>query len=256
MRMKAVVNGDGTNKIPYVIHYFWFGGGSKPDSVLRCIESWKKFCPDFEIKEWNEENYDIHKHSFMEKAYNDRKWAYVSDYARLDVLYNYGGIYLDTDVEVIRDLKDLCNCDGYFGFERADIIGDGAGFGFAKGVPILKEMMACYDGLDEYVESPKLRTGVLLAHGLRLDGSRQNVDGIEIYPVDYLCPMNYKTGKIEITGNTYSIHHFDGSWKEGHNGFYTGLMRLLNRILGEERGGKAFEKLMKGKDSVKRCIGR
>ena len=242
--------------IPHIIHYFWFGGAPKPKEVNKCIASWKKFCPDFEIKEWNEDNYDIHKHPFMEKAYQDKKWAFVSDYARLDILHQHGGIYLDTDVEVIRDLTPLCEHDGYMGFERTDLVGDGAGFGFAKGMPVLQEMMACYDDLQEYVESPKLRTKVLTEHGLKLDGTKQTVAGVEIYPIDYFCPKNFRTGLINLTENTYSIHHFDGSWKSGNKAFYTGLMRGCNRILGEKNGQKVFEVRMNIKDTIKKLLGK
>ena len=241
--------------IPHIIHYFWFGGAPKPKEVNKCIDSWKKFCPHFEIREWNEDNYDIHKHHFMEKAYQDKKWAFVSDYARLDILHQYGGIYLDTDVEVIKDITPLCKNEGYMGFESAEVVGDGAGFGFAKGMPVLKEMMACYDELDEYIESPKLRTNVLVAHGLKLDGSRQTVADIEIYPVDYFCPKNYNTGILKITENTYSIHHFDGSWKEGKTAkLYLALMRGLNRTFGEKNGHEMFMSLMEQKNKIKDFI--
>ncbi|SFO24701.1 Glycosyltransferase sugar-binding region containing DXD motif-containing protein [Pseudobutyrivibrio sp. UC1225] len=237
--------------IPKKIHYFWFGGAEKSASVLRCIDSWKKSCPDFEIIEWNENNYDIHKHPFMEKAFNDKKWAFVSDYARLDVLVQYGGIYLDTDVEVLKDLSPLCESEAFIGFERDDLIGDGQGFGGVVNYPIFKEMLSEYDGLEEYIESPKLRTKVLLNHGLRLDGSRQKLDGMEIYPVEYFCPKSWSTGKIKITANTFSIHHFDESWKGKGSRKYTVLMRVLNRVFGEKKGQKLFKDIITIKDKLK-----
>lgn len=237
--------------IPKKFHYFWFGNGEKPDSVLKCIESWKKYCPDFEIIEWNENNYDIHKHPFMEKAYQEKKWAFVSDYARLDVLYEHGGIYLDTDVEILKDFSPLCANQAYIGFERPDLVNDGQGFGGMQHFPLFKEMLACYDDLDEYIESPKLRTKVLLYHGLKQDGARQNVAGMEIYPIDYFCPKSFATGRINKTDNTYSIHHFDGSW-HGKNGMkYIQLMRLLNRMFGIKNGQKIFEGLMEFKDKLR-----
>lgn len=239
------------DKIPKKFHYFWFGNGKKPDSVIRCIESWKKHCPDFEIIEWNETNYDIHKHPFMEKAYQEKKWAFVSDYARLDVLYEHGGIYLDTDVEVIKDFTPLIEHQAYIGFERLDLVNDGQGFGGAPGFPLFKEMLDCYNDLDEYIESPKLRTKVLLAHGLRQDGSRQNVAGMEIYPIDYFCPKSFATGRIHKTKNTYSIHHFDGSWHGKNGKKYIYLMRFFNRLLGEKKGKRVFEELMEFKDKVR-----
>ena len=236
--------------IPLKIHYFWFGGQEKPAKVKKYIDSWKKACPDFEIIEWNENNYDIHKHPFMEKAYKDKMWAFVSDYARLDVLEQYGGIYLDTDVEVLKDLKNFCSNQAFIGFERPDLIGDGQGFGGVPHFPIFKEMLQCYEAMDEYIESPKLRTQVLLEHGLKLDGSRQSVDGMEIYPTDVFCPKSWATGKIKITANTYSIHHFADTWHGSNNKKYLILMRSLNRLFGEEKGHKKFMKLMELKDKL------
>ena len=237
--------------IPKKIHYFWFGGAEKSASVLRCIDSWKKNCPDYEIIEWNENNYDIHKHPFMEKAFNDKKWAFVSDYARLDVLTQYGGIYLDTDVEILKDFSPLCTSKAFIGFEKTDRIGDGQGFGGVADFPLFKEMLSEYDGLDEYIESPVLRTKVLLNHGLKLDGSRQQVDGMEIYPVDYFCPKSWSTGKITLTENTYSIHHFDASWHDKSAHKYIVLMRFLNRTFGEEKGQKLFKNIITIKDKLK-----
>ncbi len=240
----------GEKFIPRKIHYFWFGGGAKSAKVKKCIDSWKKYCPDYEIIEWNENNYDYKKHPFMVKAYEDKKWAFVSDYARLDVLYEYGGIYLDTDVEIIKNIDDLLENHAYIGFERKDLLGDGQGFGGEKGFPIFKEMMDVYDGLDEYIESPKLRTRVAVAHGLKLDGSRQTVDGMEIYPIDFFCPKNFKTGIVQITSNTKSIHHFDASWYPKSGRKYMHLMRFLNLLLGEKRGDVAFGKIIEFKDRI------
>ena len=238
--------------IPKKIHYFWFGGGEKPASVLRCINSWKKNCPDFEIIEWNESNYDINKHPFMRKAFQDKKWAFVSDYARLDVMNQYGGIYLDTDVEVLKDLTPLCEYQAFIGFERVDLIGDGQGFGGVPNFPLFKEMISCYEDMDEYIESPKLRTKILLNHGLKLDGSRQQVAGMEIFPIEYFCPKSWSTGRIKVTPNTYSIHHFDASWHGKAGKKYLMLLRALNRLLGEEKGTKAFKSLMDFKDKLKK----
>ena len=250
-------------QIPKVIHYCWFGGKPKPESVQFCINSWKKYCPDFEIKEWNESNYDIHKHPYMEKAYNEKKWAFVPDYARLDIMYEHGGIYLDTDVEVIKDLSPLCKFKAFKGFENSTIVNDGQGFGCMPGMPIFKEMISCYDG-DEpyemidgelhYIESPRLCTKVLLNHGLKQNGLRQNVADIEIFPVDYFCPKDYQTGKLKVTENTYSIHHFDGSWHGKNAAFYRNLMQTLNIIFGVKLGQKIFARLMYTKDIIKRVI--
>lgn len=250
-------------QIPRVIHYFWLGGNEKPDSVKNCIESWKKNCPDFEIKEWNESNYDIHKHPYMEKAYDEKKWAFVPDYGRLDIMYQYGGIYMDTDVEVLKDLSPLCEFKAFKGFENKEFVNDGQGFGCIPGLSIFKEMMECYDGdgpfeiVDgkrRYIESPRLCTKVLLRHGLLQNGERQKVDEIEIFPAEYLCPLDYATGKLKITNNTYSIHHFDGSWQGKYAKQYQKLMQRLNRTFGERVGRKLFGRIMKTKDYFKNII--
>lgn len=250
-------------QIPHVIHYCWFGGKAKPDSVLKCIESWKKYCPDFEIKEWNESNYDVHKHPYMEKAYLNHRWAFVSDYARLDIMYENGGIYLDTDVEVIKDLSPLCKCSGYIGFETNDKVNDGQGFGCVAHLPVIKEMLDCYegdepyeiiDGKQEYSESPKLRTRVLLKHGLKLDGTRQQVADMDILTVDYLCPKDFQSGRMKLTSNTFSIHHFDGSWHGGNAQFYVKLRQFLVRTFGEKRGLDLFNRSMVAKDALKKLL--
>ena len=251
--------------IPKVIHYFWLGGKEKPSSVEKCIASWREKCPDFEIKEWNESNYDVHKHPYMEKAYNEKKWAFVPDYGRLDILYRYGGIYMDTDVEVLKDLSPLCEYKAYKGFENQEKVNDGQGFGCVQGLPIFKEMMACYDGSEpyevidgeeQYIESPRLCTKVLLRHGLKQDGSRQKVDDIEIFPSDYFCPLDYDTGRMKITDNTFSIHHFDASWHGKYAKFYQKLRQLLNRVFGKVTGKKIFLGILKIKDLFKKLIGR
>ena len=250
--------------IPKIIHYFWLGGSPKSETVEKYIESWKRNCPEFEIREWNETNYDIHKHPFMEKAYNEKKWAFVSDYARLDVLYEFGGIYLDTDVEVIKDLSPLCVYKAFEGFENPKLVNNGQGFGCEAGMPIIKEMMKLYDGDSPYEliegksvpkESPKICTEVLVRQGLKQDGSRQTVGDVEILPVDYLCPMNYKTGRVKITENTYSIHHFSGSWHTGKTSrLYLKYMRFLNIVFGEKLGDKLYNGSMKAKDNIKKFL--
>ena len=201
----------------------------------------------------------------MEKAYDEKRWAFVPDYARLDIMYQYGGIYLDTDVEVLKDLSPLCEFEAFKGFENNEFVNDGQGFGCVPGLPIFQEMIACYegdepyeiiDGETHYIESPRLCTKVLLRHGLRQDGTRQNVAGIEIFPRDYFCPLDYDTGRMKVTENTYSIHHFDASWHGKNAGFYAGIRQTLCRVFGVKHGKKIFGRMMKTKDAFKRLIGR
>lgn len=209
--------------IPKVIHYCWFSGNSKGERELRCIESWKKYCPDYEIIEWNEDNYDIHKSRFMEQAYERKKWAFVSDYARLDIIYTQGGIYLDTDVEIIRTLDTLLDREMYAGFEEVagkKSINLGLGFGAVCGHVYLKEMMDIYDAMDfpqndndlPQIACPIIQTEVLMRHGLIPDGQRQTLEKCEIFSPTYFSPKNFHSGKLIVTPETYSIHHYGMSW--------------------------------------------
>lgn len=251
--------------IPKVIHYFWLSGEEKPESVKKCIESWKKNCPDFEIKEWNSTNYDSNKHPYTKRAYADKKWAFVSDYGRLDVLYQYGGIYLDSDVEVLKDLSPLCSYNAFMGFENSELVDLGQGFGCVPGLPIIKEMMESYngnnpyelrDGKEQYIECPRLITQVLLRHGLKQNGLKQTVGDVEILPVDYMCPLDFDTGCLKITPNTLSIHHYAGGWYGKKAKIYNKLRQYINRCFGISRGKRIFVRLMLLKDSFKKLIGR
>ncbi|MFR1810092.1 MAG: glycosyltransferase family 32 protein [Terrisporobacter sp.] len=130
--------------IPKVIHYCWFGHNEKPELVKRCIESWKKYCPDYEIKEWNEDNFDINICKFTEEAYNKKKWAFVSDFVRLYILYNYGGVYLDTDVELKESINEWMNNEGWLVFENENRINTGLGCASIKNNEIIKIMLEDY----------------------------------------------------------------------------------------------------------------
>ena len=128
--------------IPKKIHYCWFGNNSMPDEYIKYIDGWKKLCPDYSIIRWDESNYDVNKHPFISKAYKDRKWAFVSDYARLDIIYNNGGIYLDTDVQLIKNIDELRRFRAYVGFEAESFINTGLGFGAEKGNIFIKITLA------------------------------------------------------------------------------------------------------------------
>ena len=213
-------------KIPKIIHYCWFGGNPLPELAQKCIASWKKFCPDYEIKEWNESNYDVAKNKYMKEAFENKQWAFVSDYARLDIIYEHGGIYFDTDVEVVRPLNNLLTFKGFAGFENEKSVNSqkscntGLGFGAIPKLPIIKELRNCYDKLSfiqkdgsfNTLPCPRYQTKYLLQKGLVLNNSFQEIDGLTIFPAEYFAPKDYYSGKINLTKNTYSIHHFDGSW--------------------------------------------
>lgn len=212
--------------IPKTIHYCWFGGNPKPKSVIKCINSWKKYCPDYEIIEWNEDNYDISSNRYMKEAYEAKKWGFVPDYARVDIIFNHGGIYLDTDVQIIKNFDPLLNDSAFFGFEDdGDVrfhIALGLGFAAEKGNQLVKNIMDSYkdlsfsnpDGSLNLIPSPQLNTKVFVEKGFLLNNSKQKIDGIMVYPGDYFDPKNYYSGLLNITKNTYSIHHYDASWFE------------------------------------------
>ena len=207
-------------RIPKVIHYCWFGKNPIPDKNKVWIESWHKFCPDYEIKLWNEDNYDIAKNKYMLQAYEAGKWGFVPDYARVDIIYNYGGIYLDTDVEIIQPLDDLLYQDAFMGFESDDRVALGLGFGAVKGHPIIKEMRDMYenlsfvkeDGTLNQIPSPTYQTEILLKHGLKKNGSYQIIDKLTVYPEKLINGKDLQTHIIETLPCTKMIHHYDASW--------------------------------------------
>lgn len=206
--------------IPKVIHYCWFGGNEKSEMIKHCKESWRKFCPDYEIMEWNESNYDVTKQQFMKKAYEARKWAFVADYARVDILYQYGGIYLDTDVELVSSLDPFLKYDFYAGFESVSFVNFGIGFGSVEGHPVLKDILDYYNGLEfpdndfwlSMVSCPRIQTDALKKRGMICNNENQVVGGCNIFSTEYFCPTSFRTGETKITENTVSIHHFDMSW--------------------------------------------
>lgn len=208
--------------IPKVIHYCWFGGKPLPKSVKKCIRSWKKYCPDYKIIRWDESNFDISENRYAAEAYACKKWAFVSDYARLKIICDQGGIYLDTDVELLRPLDDLLDYQGFLGFQEDNSVATGLGFGAEAGQPMVRAMLDDYrdipflrsDGTRDMTPCPVRNTSCLLPFGLRADGTRQEVCGLQFFPQDYFCPISLRTGELHITNNTYSIHHFDASWME------------------------------------------
>lgn len=211
-------------KIPKIIHYCWVGGNPKPQSVLYCIESWKRCCPDYEIREWNETNYDFTKNEYMHQAYEAKKWGFVPDYARLDIVYEYGGIYLDTDVEIIRSFDDLLKNECFFGFEDTGdgeyYVNCGHGFGAVPHHTAIRKARDLYkqisfkntDGTLNLLASPYYTTQSLRQLGLVQENQDQTMQGVQIYASDVLCPKTFRTGQLHQTARTVSIHHFSASW--------------------------------------------
>ena len=225
--------------IPKIIHYCWFGRGEKPPLAKKCIASWHKFLPDYEIKEWNEDNYNITKNAYMAAAYKEKKYGFVPDYIRSDLIYEYGGFYFDTDVEVIKPLSSLFQYKGIMGFESKEFVAGGLIIAGEKGLEIFKEMRDIYDSISFYnddgslnlLPSPAYNTEVLLKHGLKKNGEKQEVAGVTIFPTDFFCPKPSQFGKINITENTLTIHHYAASWIGPKQRFANLMIRIFGKKL-------------------------
>ena len=241
--------------IPRIIHYCWFGEKPLPESAIKCINSWKKYFPDYEIKEWNESNFDIQICDYVKEAYEAKKWAFVSDYARFWILYYYGGLYFDTDVEVIKSFDDVIKKGAFIGCEQVNRcttgmslgINPGLGLGVNPGLGLFKEILDIYHTIHFKKENGELNTSitvvthttdVFLHHNWKPDGTIQEVDGIYVYPPEYFCPMDYITGKINITFNTYSIHHYTASWHNKTDDKITYISRFCINHFGLTKGKK------------------
>lgn len=207
--------------IPKVIHYCWFGKGKKNDLFYKCLESWKKYCPDYKIFEWNEENYKRFNNDYVKDAYKEKKWAFVSDYVRLDVIYKYGGIYLDTDVELIRTLDKLLSLHAFIGVESYDLkINTGLGFGAEKNNENIKRLRDMYDEISFYESNgelnltpcPEYVTSYFERLGYKKNNRNQLINGVSIFSSQVFSPYNYDNGRMEIDTKTFSIHWYNASW--------------------------------------------
>ena len=206
--------------IPKIIHYCWFGGKPKPELAQKCIKSWKKFCPDYEILEWNEENFDVTTAPmYVQQAYAMKRWAFVSDYVRLKALVEMGGVYMDTDVEVIKSLDPYLKHEAFAGFENESSIQTGL-LACEKGFALFRTFLEYYstaafiqeDGTVDTTTNVYILSEICKKHGFVPNGKHQQVQGLTIYPKDVFCPVEYDTMKLKKTRRTVTIHWFSGSW--------------------------------------------
>lgn len=206
--------------IPKKINYMWLGRKKMPDNLKRCIDTWHKFCPDYEIIEWNEENYDLNKHPYMIEAYENGGYGFVPDYARIDILYNEGGIYMDTDIELIKNLDSLLNQEAFCGVEKWQIVNFGGCSGAIPKHPMIKKFLDARQNIHYIDKNGNVNkktcgfydTSVILDEGYIMNGKTQNLNGMNVYAYDYFHPYDYMSGITNITENTYSIHRFNGGW--------------------------------------------
>lgn len=229
--------------IPKVIHYCWFGGNPLPKSAQKCIASWRKYLPDYEIKEWNESNFDVNIIPYTAEAYKAKKYAFVSDYARFWILYKYGGLYFDTDVEVIKNMEDIiakgpfmgCENEAKAGATPAQLgVAPGLGLGVNPGLGLCGEILEIYkdkhyilpDGSFSTDTVVTITTEFLCKYGMKNTDKVQEIAGVFIYPKEYFCPKDYVTGELKITKNSYCIHWYTASWASPYGRFKHKLKRI------------------------------
>lgn len=233
-------------KIPRIIHYCWFGEKEKPDIVKRCIDSWERNLSEYEIKEWNENNFDINCNSYVREAYKFRKFAFVSDYVRVYALYKFGGIYLDTDVEVFRPFDNMLHHDSFWGFEQENYIATST-IGAAKGNKLIKIFLDSYeeknfmkaDGSHDDLTNVAIVTELLKNIGLKMNGEYQEIEDIgAFYPQTYFSPYDYINCRKFITKNTYAMHHFYKSWLPLKVRIKSKIKLTLSKIIGGDNIAK------------------
>lgn len=205
--------------IPRIIHYCWFGKSKMPKQLEIYVDGWKRLCPDYKIIRWDERNYDIEINQYVRSAYAQKAWAFVSDYARKDIIYRHGGIYLDTDVELVRNIDDLLYQKAFFGTQRNYLVNSGLGFGAVKEFGIIKELRDIYENeifelkpRNQMVIAPDYETNYFMQHGYQKNRKYQVVDGVTIYPPEILSATDVGNGKEKLSENTYALHHHAGTW--------------------------------------------
>jgi len=232
--------------IPRKLHYCWFGQSPLSDTATRCIASWREQCPDYEIIQWDESNCDININKFVSEAYQAQKWAFVSDYFRLKIIEENGGIYFDVDVELLKPLDDLLHLDGFMGFELGtdNNINTGHGFGAKSNHPVVTLLRRKYetipfilpDGSHDTTPCPVRDTKALVEIGLKRDNQLQIIQGMTFLPADYLSPRSF-FGQENFTNNTYAVHHYQASWADERQKKINAYRKKLVKLYGTRVGG-------------------
>lgn len=235
------------------IHYCWFGGKELPELAKKCIASWKKYCPDYEIVEWNETNYDLCKNEYVKYTYEHKLYAFLTDYVRLDVIDQQGGIYLDTDVELLKPIDDLLECKAFMGLEAIGQVNTGLIFGAIKHHNFIKENKKYYENLSFLDEDGNFRrincvsitTDLLRKYGFKDEDKIQEVREVTIYPIQYFCPLDYASNILNVTKNTYSIHWYSGAWLNLKDKIKQKCGRAIYKIFGKKKYYQIKKKLLK-----------
>ena len=222
--------------LPKVIHYCWFGGKPLPKPAVRCIRSWEKYLPEYEIIEWNEKNFDVNSVPYVAEAYRCGKYAFVSDYVRFWVLYRYGGLYFDVDVEMIAKIDDIVERGNFMGYEHGMSIAPGLGLGLEPGMPIVRTLLDEYERSHFLIDGRMMMsrtvvnvvTDLLLPQGVRrVDDGIDRIGDIYIYYPEYFSPLDHRSDVLMITENTRSIHHYDASWKSPSQKIKDRFIRII-----------------------------
>lgn len=251
------------NSIPKIIHYCWISDEEYPDLVKKCMDSWKKYLPDYEFIKWDSTNFDMKICEYTKQAYEAKKYTWVSDYIRLYALYHIGGIYLDCDIEVVKNFDQLLENKGFTCFETEKLVAAWI-FGSQKGNPIFKQFLDYYDnssfikenGEYDLTANPVPITKICCKNGLKLNGKEQNLGDLVVYPMTYFCPYNpYRKGSSRFTKKTYAIHWFNGSWLKEEEKKRNLMEKKYVDLFGKKIGKKIAAFIFyKNKEGINRAV--
>lgn len=237
------------NKIPKIVHYIWFGNNEKSELIQKCQISNSLYLNGWDVNEWTESNYEINSCAYAIEAYSKKYYAFVSDYVRFDILYKYGGVYLDTDVELLKEIpEEFLNNEGFTGVESNDKIAPGLIFACKAKNPIVMEILKDYKNDRFILPDGELNkktvcervTDIFKKHGFVENGKIQDIEGIKVMSSEYFCAYDFITKEFDKTKNTVSIHHYSGTWVSKKQKLFNQFKMILKRVVGK----KAFVKIV------------